>query len=43
MKVGICGKMASGKTTLAKGFNEEGLKLFQWLMVLSVSEGKFSA
>ena len=27
MKVGICGKMASGKTTLAKGFNEEGFEI----------------
>jgi len=27
MKVGICGKMASGKTTLAKGFEEEGYQI----------------
>ena len=27
MKVGICGKMASGKTTLAKGFSEEGFEI----------------
>lgn len=27
MKVGICGKMASGKTTLAKGFIEEGFEI----------------
>ena len=43
MKVGICGKMASGKTTLAKGFIEEGFEIVSMADGVKRVEEKSSA